>query len=49
MDDLDHMTYDPIIAKVRDRLGEEVFDKEWELGEQMSLSEAIKYAIRNLQ
>jgi len=49
MDDIDHMTYDPIIAKVRDQLGKEVFDKEWELGEQMSFSEAIKYAMRKLQ
>ena len=49
MDDIDHMTYDLIIAKVRNQLGEEAFDKEWKLGEQMSLSEAIKYAIRKLQ
>ena len=49
MDDIDHMTYDPIIAKVRDQLGEEVFDKNWELGEQMSFSEAIKYATRRLK
>lgn len=48
MDDIDRRTYDPIIAKIRDQLGEEVFDKEWELGGQMSLSEAIKYAIRKL-
>ena len=49
MDFVDHMTYDPIIAKVRDQLGKEVFDKEWKSGEQMSLSEAIEYAMRSLR
>jgi tetratricopeptide (TPR) repeat protein len=49
MDDLDHMTYDPIIATAREKLGEDIFNAEWEAGRQMSLEEAVAYALKELQ
>jgi tetratricopeptide (TPR) repeat protein len=48
MDDIDHITYDPIIARIREQLGEEAFRAEWEAGTQMSLKEAIDYAVRGI-
>jgi tetratricopeptide (TPR) repeat protein len=46
MDDLDHMTYDPIIATAREKLGEAAFNAAWESGREMSLDEAIAYALK---
>ena len=48
-DDLDHMTYDPIIATVREKLGETAFNVTWESGMQMCLEEAIAYAVKELK
>jgi len=42
MDDLDHMTYDPLIAAVRDRLGEADFSAAWAEGRKMTLEQALE-------
>jgi predicted ATPase/class 3 adenylate cyclase len=49
MDDVDHMIYDSIVTKVRDEIGADDFNKEWEAGKQMSLDEAIEYAQREVK
>jgi hypothetical protein len=43
-DDLYHMAYDPIIAAVRDVLGEADFNQAWEEGRQLSLEQAFELA-----
>jgi predicted ATPase/class 3 adenylate cyclase len=44
MGDMGRMTYDPIIAAVRERLGEASFDAAWAEGREMTLEQAIAYA-----
>ncbi len=44
MDVFDRMTYDPIIATVRTRLGEERFQAEWEAGKKLTLEQALELA-----
>lgn len=41
LDDLDHMTYDPLITTAREKLSETTFNIVWESGRQMYLEEAI--------
>jgi len=44
MDDLDRMTYDPMIAAVRGRLGEASFNAAWAAGRAMTLEQALACA-----
>lgn len=44
MDDFDHMTYDPIVAAVRGRVGEADFDVAWARGRKLTLEQALEYA-----
>jgi len=48
MGDIDHMVHDPIIAAVRENLGEDIFKVAYEAGKQMSLDEAVAYALKGL-
>jgi predicted ATPase/DNA-binding CsgD family transcriptional regulator len=45
----DRASYDDSVAAARDALGEEVFDAAWAAGRSMSLSQAIAYALSNVQ
>jgi len=40
-----HMTYDPIIAGIREQLGEADFNKAWAEGRKMTLEQAIELAL----
>ncbi len=44
MDDFDHAAYDPIIAAVREKLGEAVFNAAWSEGRKLTLEQAIEFA-----
>jgi hypothetical protein len=44
MDDLEHKSYDPIIAAVRERLGEAEFKRLWDEGRMLTLEQAIELA-----
>jgi len=45
LDDVDRQTYDPIIAVVHERLGEEVFQATWSEGRKLNLEQAIELAL----
>ena len=45
MSTLAHMVYDPIIATVREQLGEVTFDAAWAEGRKMTLEQAVEYAL----
>ncbi|NJC99004.1 MAG: hypothetical protein C3F07_04270 [Anaerolineales bacterium] len=49
MDELDHTIYDHIVAKVKEQLGEDIFHKEYEIGKQMTLSESLEFALKELK
>ena len=44
-DEFYHVTYDPIIAAARDRLGDTDFDKMWAEGQKLSLEQALELAL----
>jgi tetratricopeptide (TPR) repeat protein len=44
MDDLEHRSYDPIIAAIRERLGETEFKRLWDEGRMLTLEQAIELA-----
>jgi predicted ATPase/DNA-binding SARP family transcriptional activator len=46
--DFDAITYDPIIAGVRQRLGEADFQRKWDEGREMTLEQAVAYAMREV-
>jgi hypothetical protein len=42
LDEMDHLTYDPIMAAVREWLGQDRFDAAWTQGRKMTLEHALE-------